>query len=117
MKRLVIDYLNDIMEAIVDLESFSSGISFDEFKSNHMIRNAVIRSLEIIGEASKNIPDDLRKKHSEIPWKRMAGMRDKLIHGYFGVDYESVWALITERILEIKTPLNKMIYEQHRSNE
>jgi len=77
-----------------------------------MRRNAVIRSLEIIGEAAKNIPEDLREKYPDIPWKRMAGMRDKLIHAYFGVDYESVWALVTERISSIKKPLEKMIIEQ-----
>ncbi|HDQ03274.1 MAG TPA: DUF86 domain-containing protein, partial [Deltaproteobacteria bacterium] len=73
---------------------------------------AVVRSLEIIGEAARNIPDELRQQYKDIPWKRMAGMRDKLIHGYFGVDYESVWAVATERIPELKKPLQKMIKEQ-----
>jgi uncharacterized protein with HEPN domain len=112
MKRLVTDYLIDIRDAINDLEFFIDSKTFDEFKSDHMRRNAVIRSLEIIGEAAKNIPDDLRQKYPEIPWKRMAGMRDKLIHAYFGVDYESIWALVTERISDIKNPLEKMIGEQ-----
>jgi len=117
MKRVILDYLIDTKDAINDLESFITGVSFDEFKADHMRRNAVIRSLEIIGEAAKNIPEDLRIKYTDIPWKRMAGMRDKLIHGYFGVDYESVWRLITERIMEIKGPLEKMIIEQSVSKE
>ena len=76
-----------------------------------MLRNAVVRSLEIIGEAAKNIPEDMRSQYKDIPWKRMAGMRDKLIHAYFGVDYDSVWSLATERIQAIKQPIQKMVKE------
>ena len=71
MKRLVTDYLIDIIDAVNDLEIFVNGKSFNEFITDHMLRNAVVRSLEIIGEAAKNIPDVLREKYPEIPWKRM----------------------------------------------
>ena len=70
--------------------------------------NAVIRSLEVMGEASKRIPDEVRAKHSEIPWKRMAGMRDKLIHEYAGVDLETVWDVIQEEIPPIRPLLEEL---------
>jgi uncharacterized protein with HEPN domain len=74
-----------------------------------MRRNAVVRSLEIIERSRKIYTDELRDRYPDVPWKRMAGMRDKLIHGYFGVDYEAVWAVATERLSEIKATLEKML--------
>lgn len=117
MKREYRDYLQDILEATSDIESFIQGISAENFLHNHLVRNAVTRSLEIIGEAAKNIPDEIRNKYSEIPWKSMAGMRDKLIHAYFGVDYESVWKVATERLIEIKKPLIKFFEEENIQSE
>jgi uncharacterized protein with HEPN domain len=112
MKRVLRDYLKDILDAINDIENFVKDTDYKIFALDHMRRNAVVRSLEIIGEASKSIPEELRNQYNNIPWKRMVGMRDKLIHAYFGVDYESVWAVAKERIPEIKQPLEKMIKEQ-----
>lgn len=111
MKRILLDYLKDILDALNDLEAFVKDIDYKTFAADHMRRNAVVRSLEIIGEAAKNIPEDMRSQYKDIPWKRMAGMRDKLIHAYFGVDYDSVWSLATERIHEIKQPMEKMARE------
>lgn len=76
-----------------------------------MVIYAVIRCFEIIGEAVKNIAQDFKDKHSDIPWSKMAGMRDKLIHSYFGVDYETLWETIKKRIPEIK-PLFKNILKE-----
>lgn len=112
MKRIWLDYLKDILDAVRDIKSFIKGETYETFIKDNMRRNAVIRSLEIIGEAAKNIPDELRDSYPNIPWKRMAGMRDKLIHGYFGVDYKSVWSLITERISEIEQPIEQMLAAQ-----
>jgi uncharacterized protein with HEPN domain len=112
MSRIWLDYLQDILDAVIDIESFIKGATRATFVKDNMRRNAVIRSLEIIGEAAKNVPIELRNQYPEIPWKRMAGMRDKLIPGYFGVDYESVWSLVTERISDMKQPIEKMIREQ-----
>ncbi|HPQ53771.1 MAG TPA: DUF86 domain-containing protein [Spirochaetota bacterium] len=112
MKRTWIDYLTDILDSIKDIESFVNDITCEQFIDDHLRRNAVVRSLEVIGEAAKKIPDTLRERYSDIPWKRMAGMRDKLIHGYFGVDWASVWETATIRIPEIQSLIEKMLQEE-----
>ena len=111
MKRIYSDYLNDILEAITDIESFIRNVKYEQFKDDRLRRNAVIRSLEIIGESVKSIPEEIKNRYSEIPWKRMIGMRDKLIHAYFGVDYEAVWAVVTQRLPEIKPVIQRIIAE------
>lgn len=87
-------YLNDILESIEKILEYTEGIDFDEFCENSMVFDAVIRNFEIIGEAARNIPDNLRSKYPHIPWADMVGMRNILIHGYFGVDYSIVWNTI-----------------------
>ena len=109
MSREYEDYLNDISDAIKKIENFIKGLDFDDFKKDDKTKFAVIRALEIIGEATKNIPDEIRNKHPKIPWKDMAGMRDVLIHGYFGVDEEIVWLTIKEKIPEIKPKIENII--------
>lgn len=79
-------FLDDIIEAITKIEGYTQGQSFDEFYQDSKTVDAVIRNFEVIGEATKNIPDDVRVNYPQIPWKEMAGMRDKLIHEYFGVN-------------------------------
>jgi len=78
-KRDYRDYLKDILDSIDDIESFIGGMSFEEFKKDKKTINAVVRSIEVIGEATKNIPRTLKDKHKEIPWKRMAGMRERAL--------------------------------------
>jgi len=99
-------YLIDIIEAMEKIEEFVNDLSFEEFQKDDKTYSAIIRKFEIIGEASKNIPDKIRNELSEIPWKEMAGMRDRLIHSYFGIDYKLVWITIKERIPKVK-PLIK----------
>jgi len=96
-------YLKDILEAIESIEKFVEDISFEEFREDDKTASAVIRKFEIIGEATKQIPDDIKQKYPEIPWKEMAGMRDRLIHLYFGVDYNLVWTTIKNRIPIVKS--------------
>ncbi|OGW14390.1 MAG: hypothetical protein A3G93_16725 [Nitrospinae bacterium RIFCSPLOWO2_12_FULL_45_22] len=94
------------MEAI---EKFVRGVDLETFKKDDMRSSAVIRKFEIIGEATKNIPEDIKQKYHQVPWKDMAGMRDRLIHFYFGVKYDLVWNAITTVIPRIKPLINKIL--------
>ncbi|MDD4998108.1 MAG: DUF86 domain-containing protein [Syntrophales bacterium] len=107
--REISDYLDDILTAIVDVEEFTCGMHFETFTEDKKTVNAVIRSLEVLGEATKSIPISFRQKHPDIPWSKMAGMRDVLIHDYMGVDLKTVWKVAQERLPELKPLLEKLI--------
>jgi uncharacterized protein with HEPN domain len=102
-------YLNDILTAIDRIEEFVAGMDFKAFQDDDKTASAVIRKFEIIGEAAKQIPDEIRNSYAQIPWKEMAGMRDKLIHFYFGIDYHLVWKTIKERLPAIKPDIQKIL--------
>jgi uncharacterized protein with HEPN domain len=106
-------YLKDILDAISDIEAFIANINEAEFYKNKEKKYAAVRALEIIGEAAKNLSKELRAKHKEIPWKDIAGMRDKLIHWYFGVKWELVWETVKNKIPELKSRLLKISSEQN----
>jgi len=109
MKREIGDYIDDIVDAMNKVLKFVEGISYEEFAQDEKTIFAVIRAIEIIGEAVKNIPEDIRREYPEIPWRGMAGMRDKVIHGYFGVNLKVVWETVQERIPEVKPLFEKML--------
>jgi uncharacterized protein with HEPN domain len=111
MKREIGDYVQDILEAMVNAVKFIENMSYDEFAQDTKTVYAVLRAIEVIGEASKNIPDDVRKRYPEIPWKDMAGMRDKVIHEYFGVKIERVWLTVKDDIPRIKPLIKKVLQE------
>ncbi len=98
MSRRYGDYVADILNAAREVEDFTRGMSSEEFAADRKTVNAVIRSLEVMGEAAKRIPQHLRDQYPAIPWKQMAGMRDKLIHEYSGVDLETVWAVVKREL-------------------
>ena len=102
-------YLKDILVAIESIEDFIAGMDLDTFQIDDKTTSAVMRKLEIIGEAVKQIPDEIRQNYSQVPWKEMAGMRDKLIHFYFGVDYHLVWKTITERLPQVKQEIQRVL--------
>jgi uncharacterized protein with HEPN domain len=109
MRRNIRIYFKDILEAMESIEKFVGNMSFKEFRADDKTTSAVIRKFEIIGEATKKIPETMRKKHPKVPWKEMAGMRDRLIHFYFGVDSELVWETIKKRIPEVKPLINEIL--------
>ena len=110
MKRNVELYIKDILEYMERAEKHIEGLIFEEFLKDNKTCDAVIRCIEVIGEATKNIPDEIRNKYLSIPWRDMAGMRDKIIHGYFTVDFETVWLVVREEIPRLK-PMIMMVSE------
>jgi len=97
--RLLID---DMVESMDRIEHYLSGLSYYDFLSNQMVIDAVLRNIEIIGEAARNIPENIRNDYQIIPWKRMIGLRNIATHVYFGIDYDILWKILTEGIPEAK---------------
>ncbi len=109
IKRDYRDYFQDILDAVNEVKEFTQGMDFEAFINDKKTINAVVRSFEVIGEASKKIPEDVRNTYPTIPWKKMAGMRDKLIHEYFGVDLEILWKTVKESIPPLKESISNII--------
>jgi len=102
-------YIQHMLECIAKIEEYSNNITKKKFIEASIIQDAIIRQIEIIGEASKLISEDLKEKNKNIPWKDMVGMRDKLIHNYLGVDLEAVWETVKKDIPVLKKEIRKII--------
>jgi len=109
MKEEFLDYIEDIIEAMDDAMSFVERMDYDDFAKDRKTIYAVIRAIEIMGEAVKKIPESVKNRYPEIPWRDMAGMRDKLIHEYFGVNLRAVWNTVKKDIPNLKPSFDKIL--------
>lgn len=109
MKESDLVYIKHILEAIDKIERYLGNISYDEFSKNDMVVDAVVRELEITGEAAKNVSQELKDKHPELPWRESSGMRNFLIHEYFGVNAKTVWDTCKLDLLELKKQIESLI--------
>ena len=109
--REVTDYLRDILEAAEGAEQFLAGLEFDDFVSDRKTVYAVVHALEIVGEPTKNIPDTLRQRYPSVPWREMAGMRDKLIHEYFGVNLRRVFDTVHAGLPPLRQAISDILQQ------
>ena len=109
VKRDIRDYLNDILIHINLAEKFIKDMTFEEFRQDDKTILAVTRAIEIVGEATKNIPTSIREENPEVPWKNIAGMRDRVAHVYFGIDLDIIWNTTKERLPELKPVIQSIL--------
>jgi len=111
-KRRDKDYLADIQEAIQRIIAYTEGLSYEQFLEDYKTQDAVIRNLQVIGEAVKKLSRPVRDTHRYIPWREMAGMRDKIVHEYFGIKYDIVWAVVREDLPALLPQIEALLEQQ-----
>ncbi|MBS4218318.1 DUF86 domain-containing protein [Bacillus sp. FJAT-49711] len=104
-------FLEDILSASVKVEKFTKGLVYDDFIDNDLIADAVIKNILVIGEATKNIPVEIRKMNPQVEWRKMAGMRDMMIHGYFTINYRIVWDVVQNKIPILRQQVEELLKE------
>ena len=112
MKKDASVFLKHILESITQIEKFVEGTSKADFISSIKTQDATVRRLEIIGEATKNLPKNFREKHSDVPWSELARMRDKLIHGYFGIDLNITWDVVIKDLPDLKKKIKAILEKE-----
>lgn len=117
MKRNLRLFIYDIMEEIRNIEAFSENLSKEGFTKSKLRQHAIFRSMEIIGEASKNIPNSFRERYKDVPWKEIAGFRDIVIHEYFGIDVDIVWHIVKKDIPSLKKKIKKIKKDLEKTSE
>lgn len=112
MPILALEYLRHMQDEIDYLLLQSTTLSIETFIKNETLKRAFVRSIEIIGEASKKIPDEIKIQYSQVEWRLISGMRDKLVHDYFGIDYDLVWDVVKNKIPQLKVQIVEIIKDQ-----
>jgi uncharacterized protein with HEPN domain len=107
-------FLKDILTAVERIKTYTNGLNFQEFSTNQMVIDAVIRNFEVIGEAVKKLPDEIKEKSPQVPWKEIAGFRDVLIHGYFSLSLKDIWATIEEDLEPLEVEVKKILNEMEK---
>lgn len=102
-------YLRHIIDAFMQIEDYMDGVSHDEFFSDKLRQDGVIRQLEIMGEAARNVSEDLRNEYPQIPWRQMIGLRNRMIHAYFNVNLQIVWEIVQGDIPDLKRETNRIL--------
>ena len=111
------EFISDIKEAVERIEKYTGEMNYEMFLQDTKTQDAVIRNIEIIGEATKNLSDDFKKKYEDIEWKNIAGMRDKIIHFYFGVKWDVVWSVIHDKIPKLKIQIEQILSGINSANK
>jgi uncharacterized protein with HEPN domain len=104
-----LEYLRHILDETVYLTGQMPGLRKEQFLQDDTLKRAFVRSIEIIGEATKHVSEDIRQKYPHVQWRAMAGMRDRLIHGYFGTDYDIVWDVVTNKIPALRQDIEEIL--------
>lgn len=107
-ERSPLIFLEDVLEAIDKIARYTQGMSQEQFEKNELVVDAVLRNIEIIGEASANIPDSIRESYPNIPWKRMVGLRNIVIHAYFQVNLKIIWQIIKVNLPEVEPSIRQI---------
>jgi uncharacterized protein with HEPN domain len=102
-------YLQHLLDAVERIEQYTAGMTEQQFLQNTLVQDAVVRQLEIIGEASRNLSDELRQKHSQVPWTKIVGMRNRIVHAYFDVDLTIVWEVIQRDLPDLKAQVHLIL--------
>jgi len=111
LKRTERHFLNDIMMSISKIEDYTEGMNLYEFIEDERTKDAVIRNLEVIGEAAKNLDERIHQQNPEIPWRKIIGLRNIILHAYFGIDWENIWKIIKEDIPGFRSDIEKIAHE------
>ena len=114
MSRSPLEYLRHALDEMTYLVERTQGLTQDRFLQDATLQRAFVRSLEIIGEAVKNVPDDFRQRYGYIDWRAIAGMRDRLIHGYFGVDYDIVWDVVIHKVPILRQEIQQILENEDK---
>ena len=114
-KRADREFLSDIREALERISAYVTGMAYEAFVRDTKTQDAVIRNLEILGEATKNLSEQLRADYPSVPWKSMAGARDRLIHHYFGVNLDIVWQIVTSELPQVASALDNIAEDEEES--